>query len=57
MKPQRYQNTSGNQRKARSYVDSWNQGEQRIWREDSKTEKEDFINIGGDSEYGGNPGK
>lgn len=38
-------------------MDSWNQGGQRIWREDSKTEKEDFISIGGYSEYGGNPRK
>lgn len=37
-----------------------NQGEQRIWREVAKTEKEDFISIGGnmgDTEYGENPGK
>lgn len=38
-------------------MDSWNQGGQRIWRDDSKTEKEDFISIGGYSEYGGNPRK
>lgn len=48
MKPQRYQETSGNQRKARWYVASQNQGEQRIWREGAKTEKEEFINIGGE---------